>query len=103
MPKKQAKTKDKVKDAEGSTVRTIQPGKTYLVDPDKLEEFLQSINTPDLTDPQKCGHILTFFQQQGIIKHTNFDPRDQYVRDQNAALTDRGGSIDNRSSERRQS
>ena len=76
------------------SVKQGQTPRKYTIDQDKLQDFLNSIDTDKLTDPQKCGHILTFFKQQGIIKHTTMDPQDIYVRDQNAAGTARGGSID---------
>ena len=79
-----------------------QRPKEYIIDPEKMEQFLNSINTNELTDPQKCGHILEFMKQQGIIKNVALDPRDMYHRDKNAAQTPGGGSIDMRGSERRQ-
>ena len=53
----------------------------YTIDQDKLQDFLDSIDTPDLTDPQRCGHILQFMKQQKVIKNVSFRPEDQYDRD----------------------
>ena len=84
---------------------TVEHGETprkYTFDQDKFQDFLDSIDTTLLTDPQKCGHILTYFQQNGVIKNTHMDPNDIYVRDKNAAGTARGGSIDFSAANRKQ-
>jgi len=84
------------------SVNLGQTPRKYTIDQDKLQDFLDSIDTNLLTDPQKCGHILTFFKQQGVIKSTTMDPQDIYVRDKNAAGTARGGSIDFSAANRKQ-
>ena len=74
----------------------------HLIDPEKMDAFLVSIDTNELTDPQKCGHILEFMKQQGIIKTVALNPVDMYHRDANAATTKGGGSIDMSGAERKQ-
>lgn len=66
----------------------------YTINPDLMQQFLESLDTNELTDAQKCGHILEFMKQQGVVKSIQFDPHDIYHRDANAADTRRGGSID---------
>lgn len=77
------------------------PENKYTINPDHVQALVDSLDTNELTDAQKCGHILTFFKQKKIIKHTLVDPRDQYVRDANAANTNGGGSIDFSGQERK--
>lgn len=74
-------------------VRRGKPQRVYTINPDKLQDFIESIDTDALTDPQKCGHILTFFQQQGVIKTVALNPADMYIRDKNAAPSSTGSSI----------
>ena len=74
--------------------------KEYTIDPKLMQSFIDSIDTNELTDPQKCGHILEFFKQQKIIKIISFRPQDQFHRDGNAATTEKGGSIDFSGAER---
>ena len=77
------------------------PEKEYTINPDQLQAFIESIDTKELSDAQKCGHILTFFLQKGIIKTVSFRPEDQYIRDKNASTTGGGGSIDFSGQERK--
>jgi hypothetical protein len=76
--------------------------RSYTIDPDKMEDFIATLDTDQLTDPQKCGHILEFFKQHKIIKNVALNPADMYHRDANAATTKGGGSIDMSGGERRQ-
>lgn len=55
-----------------------------LPDMNLMEKVLASIDTPELTDAQKCGHVLEFLKQQGFIRNVVHDPRDIYVMDGNA-------------------
>ncbi len=68
--------------------------RVYTFDQDKFQDWLETLDTDELTDPQRCGHILEYFKQHKVIKHVSFRPEDQYVRDKNAAVTGSGGSID---------
>jgi hypothetical protein len=68
-----------------------------IPDMNLMEQVLASIDTPELTDAQKCGHVLEFLKQQKFIRNVAYDPRSVYVMDGNAM---KNSSINMRAAER---